>query len=69
MDGLNKASRERDNRELKAVAKLVKSADPFYMLKGSDQYRQMRERLKDLTDFSAAMASCASLFISSEITM
>ena len=57
MDGLNKASRERDNRELKAVAKLVKSADPFYMLKGSDQYRQMRERLKDLTDFSAAMAS------------
>ena len=57
MDGLNKASRERDNRELKAVAKLVKSADPIYMLKGSDQYRQMRERMKALTDFSAAMAA------------
>lgn len=57
MDGLNKASRERDDRELKAVAKLIKSADPFYMLNGSEQYRQMRDRMKDLTDFSAAMAA------------
>lgn len=57
LEGLNKAFWERDKRDLKAVADQLKKADPFYILKGSEQYKKMRDSMKKLTEFSETMAA------------
>ena len=57
LEGLNKAFWERDKRDLKAVSNQLKKADPFYILKGSEQYKKMRDSMKKLTEFSETMAA------------
>ena len=57
LEGLNKTFWERDKRDLKAVANQLKKADPFYILKGSEQYKKMRDSMKKLTEFSETMAA------------